>query len=82
MLVDAPSCQALSAVTLQLLQFQEDAFGRQAVGPPLTKLPVSRTCAVRVPVFVVRQRYGLSCWENAAHQGPLQSPQFLTGGRY
>ncbi|XP_075900019.1 SWI/SNF complex subunit SMARCC1b [Nelusetta ayraudi] len=38
-LVDAPSCQALSAVTLQLLQFQEDAFGRQAVGPALTKLP-------------------------------------------
>ncbi|KAM4540071.1 SWI/SNF complex subunit SMARCC1b [Odontesthes bonariensis] len=38
-LVDAPSCQALAAVTLQLLQFQEDAFGRQAVSPALTKLP-------------------------------------------
>ncbi|KAJ4928542.1 hypothetical protein JOQ06_016333 [Pogonophryne albipinna] len=38
-LVDAPSCQALAAVTLQLLQFQEDAFGRQATSPVLTKLP-------------------------------------------
>ncbi|KAL3043968.1 hypothetical protein OYC64_003748 [Pagothenia borchgrevinki] len=38
-LVDAPSCQALAAVTLQLLQFQEDAFGRQAASPVLTKLP-------------------------------------------
>ncbi|XP_028289577.1 SWI/SNF complex subunit SMARCC1b [Parambassis ranga] len=39
LLVDAPSCQALAAVTLQLLQFQEDAFGRQAPSPALTKLP-------------------------------------------
>ncbi|XP_029298553.1 SWI/SNF complex subunit SMARCC1b isoform X2 [Cottoperca gobio] len=38
-LVDAPSCQALAAMTLQLLQFQEDAFGRQANSPALTKLP-------------------------------------------
>uniref|UniRef100_UPI0037E793DF SWI/SNF complex subunit SMARCC1b isoform X2 n=1 Tax=Semicossyphus pulcher TaxID=241346 RepID=UPI0037E793DF len=38
-LVDAPSCQALAAVTLQLLQFQEEAFGRQAASPVLTKLP-------------------------------------------
>uniref|UniRef100_A0A4W6CQN1 SWI/SNF related BAF chromatin remodeling complex subunit C1b n=1 Tax=Lates calcarifer TaxID=8187 RepID=A0A4W6CQN1_LATCA len=29
----------LAAVTLQLLQFQEDAFGRQAASPALTKLP-------------------------------------------
>ncbi|CAL8294084.1 unnamed protein product [Merluccius merluccius] len=38
-LVDAPSCQALSAVTLQLLQFHEEAFGRHATSPALTKLP-------------------------------------------
>ncbi|KAG7499859.1 SWI/SNF complex subunit SMARCC1-like [Solea senegalensis] len=38
-LVDAPSCQVLAAVTVQLLQFQEDAFGRQATSPALTKLP-------------------------------------------
>ena len=40
-LVDAPSCQSLSAVTLQLLQFSEEAFGRHATSPALTKLPVS-----------------------------------------
>uniref|UniRef100_A0A674MJS4 SWI/SNF related BAF chromatin remodeling complex subunit C1b n=1 Tax=Takifugu rubripes TaxID=31033 RepID=A0A674MJS4_TAKRU len=39
-LVDPPSCQALATVSLQLLQFQEDAFGRQAADPALTKLPV------------------------------------------
>ncbi|XP_033831366.1 SWI/SNF complex subunit SMARCC1b isoform X2 [Periophthalmus magnuspinnatus] len=38
-LVDAPSCQTLSMVTLQLLQFQEDVFGKQAANPALTKLP-------------------------------------------
>ncbi|XP_037549055.1 SWI/SNF complex subunit SMARCC1b [Nematolebias whitei] len=38
-LVDAPSCQALASLALQLLQFQEDAFGRQATNPALTKLP-------------------------------------------
>ncbi|XP_026155500.1 SWI/SNF complex subunit SMARCC1b isoform X2 [Mastacembelus armatus] len=38
-LVDAPSCQTLAAVTLQLLQFQEEAFGRQATSPALTKVP-------------------------------------------
>ncbi|XP_061598629.1 SWI/SNF complex subunit SMARCC1b isoform X2 [Cololabis saira] len=36
---EAPSCQVLAAVALQLLQFHEDAFGRQAVSPALTKLP-------------------------------------------
>lgn len=41
LLVDAPSCQALAALTLQLLQFQEDVFGRHANNPALTKLPVS-----------------------------------------
>lgn len=40
-LVDAPSCQALASLALQLLQFQEDAFGRRATKPALTKLPVS-----------------------------------------
>ncbi len=45
-LVDAPSCQVLAAVTLQLLQFQEDAFGRQAASPALTKLPVSLSLTV------------------------------------
>lgn len=38
-LMDPPSCQALAAVTMQLLQFQEDVFGRQSTSPVLTKLP-------------------------------------------
>ncbi|RVE66969.1 hypothetical protein OJAV_G00112730 [Oryzias javanicus] len=37
--VDAPSCQSLAALTMQLLQFQEDAFGRNSSNPTLTKLP-------------------------------------------
>lgn len=46
-LVDPPSCQALATVALQLLQFQEDAFGRQAADPALTKLPVSSSGFVK-----------------------------------
>uniref|UniRef100_A0AAV2K3Q3 Uncharacterized protein n=1 Tax=Knipowitschia caucasica TaxID=637954 RepID=A0AAV2K3Q3_KNICA len=38
-LVDAPSCQTLSMVTVNLLQFQEDVFGKQADSPALTKIP-------------------------------------------
>ncbi|XP_054619133.1 SWI/SNF complex subunit SMARCC1b isoform X2 [Dunckerocampus dactyliophorus] len=38
-LLDAPSCQTLAAVTLQLLQFQEDAFGKRVPNPARTKLP-------------------------------------------
>ncbi|CAB1320646.1 unnamed protein product [Coregonus sp. 'balchen'] len=36
---DSPSCQALASLTLQLLQFQEEVFGRRAENPTLTKLP-------------------------------------------
>ncbi|XP_066531198.1 SWI/SNF complex subunit SMARCC1b isoform X2 [Hoplias malabaricus] len=36
---DAPSSKSLSALVIQLLQFQEDAFGRRASNPGLTKLP-------------------------------------------
>ncbi|XP_017310192.1 SWI/SNF complex subunit SMARCC1b isoform X1 [Ictalurus punctatus] len=36
---DAPSCKSLSALVIQLQQFQEDAFGRKASDPGLTKLP-------------------------------------------
>ncbi|XP_027000189.1 SWI/SNF complex subunit SMARCC1b isoform X2 [Tachysurus fulvidraco] len=38
--VDAPSSKSLSALVIQLLQFQEDAFGLKASDPDLTKLPV------------------------------------------
>ncbi|KAL7829885.1 hypothetical protein AOLI_G00307700 [Acnodon oligacanthus] len=36
---DAPSSKSLSGLIVQLLQFQEDAFGRRASNPGLTKLP-------------------------------------------
>ncbi|XP_057683293.1 SWI/SNF complex subunit SMARCC1b isoform X2 [Corythoichthys intestinalis] len=38
-LVDAPACQALAAATLQLLQFQEDAFGKRVPNPARNKIP-------------------------------------------
>ncbi|XP_035385313.1 SWI/SNF complex subunit SMARCC1b [Electrophorus electricus] len=37
--VDAPSSKSLAGLVLQLLQFQEDTFGRRATSPDLTKLP-------------------------------------------
>uniref|UniRef100_A0A674DGR2 SWI/SNF related BAF chromatin remodeling complex subunit C1b n=1 Tax=Salmo trutta TaxID=8032 RepID=A0A674DGR2_SALTR len=37
---DSPSCQALASLTLQLLQFQEEVFGRRAEIRTHTKLPV------------------------------------------
>ncbi|KAG9280073.1 SWI/SNF complex subunit SMARCC1-like [Astyanax mexicanus] len=36
---DAPSTKSLAGLVVQLLQFQEDAFGRRATSPDLTKLP-------------------------------------------
>ncbi|XP_062842110.1 SWI/SNF complex subunit SMARCC1 isoform X2 [Trichomycterus rosablanca] len=36
---DSPSCKSLSGLVVQLLQFQEDAFGRKVSNPALTKLP-------------------------------------------
>uniref|UniRef100_A0A3Q3H244 SWI/SNF related BAF chromatin remodeling complex subunit C2 n=1 Tax=Labrus bergylta TaxID=56723 RepID=A0A3Q3H244_9LABR len=36
---DSPSCKSLAGLVVQLLQFQEDAFGRRVNNPALTKLP-------------------------------------------
>ncbi|XP_056336048.1 SWI/SNF complex subunit SMARCC1b isoform X3 [Danio aesculapii] len=36
---DAPSCKSLTGLVIQLLQFQEDSFGRRANKPTFTKLP-------------------------------------------
>uniref|UniRef100_A0A8C2ASD9 SWI/SNF related, matrix associated, actin dependent regulator of chromatin, subfamily c, member 1a n=1 Tax=Cyprinus carpio TaxID=7962 RepID=A0A8C2ASD9_CYPCA len=36
---DSPTCKTLAALVVQLLQFQEDAFGRRVSNPALTKLP-------------------------------------------
>lgn len=40
---DSPSSKSLAGLIVQLLQFQEDAFGRRVNNPALTKLPVSHT---------------------------------------
>lgn len=37
---DSPSSKSLAGLVVQLLQFQEDAFGRRVNNPALTKLPV------------------------------------------
>ncbi|KAK7885959.1 hypothetical protein WMY93_025580 [Mugilogobius chulae] len=36
---DSPSSKSLAGLVIQLLQFQEDAFGRRVNNPALTKLP-------------------------------------------
>lgn len=40
---DSPSSKSLAGLVVQLLQFQEDAFGRRVNNPALTKLPVGNT---------------------------------------
>uniref|UniRef100_A0A8C9Z0T3 SWI/SNF related, matrix associated, actin dependent regulator of chromatin subfamily c member 2 n=1 Tax=Sander lucioperca TaxID=283035 RepID=A0A8C9Z0T3_SANLU len=37
---DSPSSKSLAGLVVQLLQFQEDAFGRRVNNPALTKLPL------------------------------------------
>uniref|UniRef100_A0A8B9GZX2 Chromo domain-containing protein n=1 Tax=Astyanax mexicanus TaxID=7994 RepID=A0A8B9GZX2_ASTMX len=50
---DAPSTKSLAGLVVQLLQFQEDAFGRRATSPDLTKLPVSIRPLLCVSVCVL-----------------------------
>ena len=38
---DPPTNKSLATLVIQLLQFQEDAFGKSVSKPALTKLPVS-----------------------------------------
>lgn len=52
---DSPSSKSLAGLVVQLLQFQEDAFGRRVNNPALTKLPV------RNP-FIFNQIIGWGCW--------------------
>ncbi|XP_050405747.1 SWI/SNF complex subunit SMARCC2 [Patella vulgata] len=37
---DPPTNKGLASLTVQLLQFQEETFGKQNANPPLTKLPM------------------------------------------
>ena len=38
---EPPTNKSLSSLVVQLLQFQEEVFGKHVSNPPLTKLPVS-----------------------------------------
>ena len=38
---EPPTNKSLSSLVVQLLQFQEEVFGRHVSNPPLTKLPVN-----------------------------------------
>lgn len=40
---EPPTNKSLSSLVVQLLQFQEEVFGRHVSNPPLTKLPVRPT---------------------------------------
>ena len=44
MQADPPTNKNLASLVCQLLQFMEDAFGKQVSNPALTKLPVSKRC--------------------------------------
>lgn len=39
---DPPTSKGLAALVIQLIQFQEDNFGKDVSKPPLTRLPVSQ----------------------------------------
>uniref|UniRef100_A0A8B9H9G4 SWI/SNF related, matrix associated, actin dependent regulator of chromatin, subfamily c, member 1a n=1 Tax=Astyanax mexicanus TaxID=7994 RepID=A0A8B9H9G4_ASTMX len=62
---DSPSCKTLAGLVVQLLQFQEDAFGRRVSNPALTKLPVSAFLQTLIPrclsyiPFLVWRRFDL-----------------------
>uniref|UniRef100_A0A0K8RKW4 Chromo domain-containing protein n=1 Tax=Ixodes ricinus TaxID=34613 RepID=A0A0K8RKW4_IXORI len=38
---EPPTNKGLASLAIQLIQFQEDAFGKSVSKPPLTRLPVS-----------------------------------------
>ena len=40
---EPPTNKSLSSLVVQLLQFQEEVFGKHVSNPPLTKLPVQHT---------------------------------------
>nr|CAH56218.1 hypothetical protein [Homo sapiens] len=45
---EPPTNKSLSSLVVQLLQFQEEVFGKHVSNAPLTKLPVSAEVAGRV----------------------------------
>lgn len=41
---DPPTNKGLAALVTQLIQFQEENFGKNVSKPPLTRLPVRKIC--------------------------------------
>lgn len=46
---EPPTNKSLSSLVVQLLQFQEEVFGRHVSNPPLTKLPVCLLHHLHIP---------------------------------
>lgn len=57
---DAPTNKTLAGLVVQLLQFQEDAFGKHVTNPAFTKLPVS--IGVLALLSQLRVLLLLQCW--------------------
>ncbi|KAJ6224944.1 hypothetical protein RDWZM_003489 [Blomia tropicalis] len=73
---DPPTKQSLATLVVQLLQFQEEAFGKNVVKPPLTRLPMKcfmdfkvggSLCRILESVFKFKTDQGLRRFD-------LQSP--------
>lgn len=71
---DAPTNKTLAGLVVQLLQFQEDAFGKHVTNPAFTKLPVSVTQLCLTGAVLLP-----SCWGSAQPMAsvsrPLQGPE-------
>lgn len=55
---DSPSSKSLAGLVVQLLQFQEDAFGRRVNNPALTKLPVGDTHLNTMATHIIQKCEG------------------------
>ncbi|RWS07661.1 SWI/SNF complex subunit SMARCC2-like protein [Dinothrombium tinctorium] len=73
---DPPTNKSLAALVVQLLQFQEDAFGRTVSKPPLTRLPMKcfldfkpggSLCQILAAVFKFKSEQG---WRRFDFQSP------------
>ncbi|XP_052805807.1 SWI/SNF complex subunit SMARCC2-like [Mya arenaria] len=73
---DPPTNKSLASLVLQLLQFQEEAFGKSVSNPPLTKLPMKcfldfkpsgALCHILAAVFKFKTDQG---WRRMDFQSP------------
>lgn len=74
---DAPTNKTLAGLVVQLLQFQEDAFGKHVTNPAFTKLPVSiGVLALLSQLRVLLLLQCRCCW-NVSRASLLQPRLFL-----